>query len=101
MSVSSENPVPRFAFHKCNLCCYSSGGSGSGFDELGDFVSAADLATPFNERPRVIARKMVRLIINRAIKKAIPEPFKPERDTWWGPCTRCVQLTRSARKRLI
>lgn len=61
------------------------GASGGGFDELGDFVSAADLATPYNERPRVIARKMVRLIVNRAIKKVLPEPFRPERDTWIAP----------------
>lgn len=52
---------------------------------LGDFISAADLAMPYVDRPRVIARKMVRLIVNRAIKQVLPEPFNPWRDTWVAP----------------
>ena len=54
-----------------------------GYEALGDFVSAADLATPYHERPNVIARKMVRLIVNRALAQVLPPPRR-----WWHalPC---------------
>mmetsp|Transcript_44687 Transcript_44687/g.71720 ORF Transcript_44687/g.71720 Transcript_44687/m.71720 type:complete len:152 (+) Transcript_44687:230-685(+) len=40
---------------------------------------------PYDERPRVVARKMLRLIINRTLKQVLPEPFRPERDTRIAP----------------
>lgn len=40
--------------------------------ELGDFESAHDLATPWNDRPKVIARRIVRHIVNRALRRATP-----------------------------
>ena len=54
------------------------GGSLSGdsgdrvFHELGDFESAHDLATPWNDRPKVIARRIVRHIVNRALREKFP-----------------------------
>ena len=49
---------------------------------LGDFESAHDLATPWNDRPKVIARKMVRLIVNTALDEVFPpQPTKPK--SWW------------------
>jgi hypothetical protein len=42
------------------------------FDELGDFESAHDLATPWNDRPKVIARRIVRHIVNRALREKFP-----------------------------
>ena len=49
---------------------------------LGDFESAHDLATPWNDRPKVIARKMVRLIVNTALNEVFPPPpTKPK--SWW------------------
>ena len=54
------------------------GGSVSGdsgdrvFHELGDFDSAHDLATPWNDRPKVIARRIVRHIVNRALREKFP-----------------------------
>lgn len=54
------------------------GGSLSGdsgdrvFHELGDFDSAHDLATPWNDRPKVIARRIVRHIVNRALREKFP-----------------------------
>lgn len=54
------------------------GGSLSGdsgdrvFHELGDFESAHDLATPWNDRPKVIARRIVRHVVNRALREKFP-----------------------------
>ena len=52
--------------------------SGDSLDEvhanLGDFDSAHDLATPWNDRPRVIAKKIVRHIVNKALREALPPP---------------------------
>ena len=54
------------------------GGSLSGdsgdrvFHELGDFESAHDLATPWNDRPKVIVRRIVRHIVNRALREKFP-----------------------------
>jgi hypothetical protein len=42
-------------------------------DLLGDFESAHDLATPWNDRPKVIARNMVRHIVNRALRETVPK----------------------------
>jgi|TARA_B110000977_G_scaffold199110_1_gene285533 hypothetical protein len=39
---------------------------------LGDFESAHDLATPWNDRPKVIARKIVKHIVNRALREKFP-----------------------------
>ena len=40
--------------------------------ELGDFESAHDLATPWNDRPKVIARRIVRHVVNRALREKFP-----------------------------
>ena len=52
--------------------------SGDSLDDvhanLGDFDSAHDLATPWNDRPRVIAKKIVRHIVNKALREALPPP---------------------------
>jgi len=42
------------------------------FHELGDFESAHDLATPWNDRPKVIARRIVRHVVNRALREKFP-----------------------------
>ena len=42
------------------------------FHELGDFESAHDMATPWNDRPKVIARRIVRHIVNRALREKFP-----------------------------
>lgn len=64
-------------------------------DVLGDFESARDLATPWNERPKVIARKMVRLIINRALREKFPPP---EKTFWQGLCG-CLEVEDAPRRR--
>ena len=49
---------------------------------LGDFESAHDMNTPWHDRPKVIARKMVRLIVNTALDEVFPpQPTKPK--SWW------------------
>lgn len=49
---------------------------------LGDFESAHDMNTPWHDRPKVIARKMVRLIVNTALDEMFPPPpTKPK--SWW------------------
>ena len=40
--------------------------------ELGDFESAHDLATPWNDRPKVIARRIVRHVVHRALREKVP-----------------------------
>ena len=49
--------------------------------------SRHDLATPWNDRPKVIARKMVRLIVNTALNEVFPPPpTKPK--SWWDAVRR-------------
>ena len=49
---------------------------------LGDFESAHEMNTPWHDRPKVIARKMVRLIVNTALDEVFPpQPTKPK--SWW------------------
>ena len=73
-----------------------SGDSGDRIGEvLGDFESARDVATPWNERPKVIARKMVRLIINRALRVKFPPPKK----TFWQGLCGCLEVEDAPRRR--
>ena len=65
-------------------------------DVLGDFESAHDLATPWHDRPKVIARKMVRLIVNRALREKFPPP---EVTFWQSLCGACVADERPKRRR--